>query len=208
MPGTRDPRPPRVGLTLALVALLCLTSGTALADNFGSTARGGTPQQRVVLGNNNVHEIRFTTVAGDPGALDARREEATRFAISNVYNPVRDLTMRTTGGDPDVWVYYDDYGANGVAGWVDCPSSSQTGGPQARGWCRFSQARYNEHYVSGDSQARARSRACHELGHTIGLRHPSDENDPDTFASCMSTPTSASKIGITVHDTNHLNNHY
>lgn len=138
--------------------------------------------------------------------LDAKRQQGSQYPTS--INPVRDLTMRTTGGDPDVWVYYDDYGANGVAGWVDCPSSSQTGGPQARGWCRFSQARYNEHYVSGDSQARARSRACHELGHTIGLRHPSDENDPDTFASCMSTPTSASKIGITVHDTNHLNNHY
>lgn len=199
-------------MATALVAALCIfqLSGVAIAGNFGSTDRLRNSEgvlNQVVLGNNNVQDVAFSTTPGDPGALDARREEAVRFAISNVYNPVRDLTMRTTGGASDVVACQDFYGANAFAGWTDCPLTSQTGGPTGRVWCRFSQVRFNNYYVRNDGEALARSLACHELGHTIGLRH-ADQQDPDTAASCMSPARSSSKIGITTHDTSHLNNHY
>lgn len=172
-----------------LVALQIFVPSTpAFATNFGATSAsscgytqgnsGPSPATNCVSkANNATHAVRYSTLGNQWTGIDA----ATTGRISSVYNPISGFTAYVTTTDPvpDVWVYDLYYGTTGIIAWVDCPASnSGVGGSGTSRWCRGQILRYNATY---QNYAVGSQIACHELGHTIGLRHRT------TTGSCMYT---------------------
>jgi hypothetical protein len=92
------------------------------------------------------------------------------------YSPT-DLNMSETTHPAyaDVSVFDADYGNNGAAGWVNCPSTASTGF-NSRGdrWCIGQVLKINcwpAYSLYWNDTASKNHLACHELGHTIGFQH-------------------------------------
>jgi predicted Zn-dependent protease len=106
------------------------------------------------------------------------------------------MTASTSSSNVDVTIKMFDYGNSGYAGAVICPVGASKTGVDPRVVGRPMELRYNTDSSVAylfDSQFERRYVACHELGHTVGLRHSGDVN------SCMYT--SALSTEITLHDT-------
>jgi hypothetical protein len=138
-----------------------------------------------------------------------------QWAIDNVYNGHVGLSVfRTTNSSStyyDVILQEGQYGLNEYNAWTHCTSSATYGGVDPDRWCKpqaikFNLARWDLEYI--DQQAR-RFFACHELGHTLGLQHPTGgENNKQQ--TCM-YPGSKYDIHPTVlrpHDYNQLDEQY
>lgn len=85
-------------------------------------------------------------------------------------------------------------------------SGMQYGGTDPRKWCRPQRIFYNlafeQNYFPTDNPKRYI--ACHELGHTIGLRH-SNESTGTCMISATITPKYVPTFTTTSgHDRNHL----
>ena len=149
------------------------------------------PKHCVSVGDNPRHHVFFHRSV--PTAL----RRAVRRAMRDAYGPTdlimivdRERTPRT-----DVIVHAGDYGLNGAAGWVHCPA----GAPQGRNehghrWCRQQRLYFNRNPQYAAYLADAASRlhlACHELGHTVGLRHWGNppQSDGPTRPTCMNVNT-------------------
>jgi hypothetical protein len=93
----------------------------------------------------------------------------------------------------DACVFDQNFGANGLAGWNACAGT--TSGSHPNQVCSVTWVRINQHYFVPLTQL-----ACHELGHSVGLRHTS------STSSCLNTGGSASTLST--HDRAHLTNEY
>jgi hypothetical protein len=204
-------------LGTAAVVLVTLLGLSPRADaNFGSTDRtdcgyvagGISPPACVSLANNSTHAIRPISLGDQWPGIDV----ATQFAIDNIYNPT-DLTVYTSNTDPspDVWVIDGFSGNNNRYAWVDCSlSNSGTGGSGSLQWCRGQTLSYNATYLSSYPSGLGgyNGLACHELGHTVGLRHNEHMTLPDGATSCMRT-FAPYPANINAHETTgHLNSYY
>lgn len=188
-------RAPRSTLVLSLI-LIFSSVVPAMATNWGATAESGCGYywgvsddslmtNCVSTANNEWHAVRFYSLGNQWPGIDT----ATTWAVNNVYNPT-DLTAYVTSTDnyPDVRVWDWDYGDIGVIAWVDCPADNtgvgyRTPGQSTTRWCRGQILRFNGSYSADyDTTGEARALACHELGHTVGLRHITDTAD------CLYTP--------------------
>ena len=143
------------------------------ATNFGSTSCGGTPVNCVSLANSWAHYVYFSNVRSDI-------KNATIWSLDNNYSPTDVEAVETSSStDNDVSVHSYTYGQNGVFGWVNCPSDAVTSGSHPNRTCKGQVLKFNETYAYGfDTVDERRFQACHEMGHTLGLRHP--EGDGDT----------------------------
>jgi hypothetical protein len=196
-------------MSIVAVSAGLLTGVPAQASNFGSTSCGGSPTNCVSLTNNIWHVIRWD---GQVGNQIPNIDEAVLWALSNVYNPTDLVAYRDESDSlPDVWVHDFDYGYNnGVVGWVVCSSDNTgTGGSHPNHWCRGQHARFNAYFYYNyygffDTDAQSRNVACHELGHTLGLRHRTD-----TRSSCMWTYAGDGGAStLDSHDRSHINGTY
>ena len=187
------------------------------AANFGSTACTGStdpydylPQNCPSVANNGFHAISFNSLGGQiPGI-----ETATQWAIDNVYNPTGMVVYRDeTDPYPDVIVGDHDWGDNGFAAWVNCPDDNTgEGGTNPNRWCRGQRLRFNSYwYIHGDyydTLGNRRRMACHEMGHTVGLRHY-DDYHTGTDSCMLRDPRDASAAQLTQHEINtHINSYY
>jgi hypothetical protein len=123
---------------------------------------------------------------------------ALRASVEADYN-VTDLDAASitgfcTDASNDACVFDSTYGANGFAGWNACVGT--TSGSHPTQTCSLDYVRLNQTYTWNVANL-----ACHELGHSVGLRHSTEST------SCMVTPLNGSTI-TTTHDRGHLNTQY
>ncbi|MER3417764.1 MAG: hypothetical protein C4343_01305 [Chloroflexota bacterium] len=196
------------GKRIAVVAgfgLAGLVTGMAAAENFGSnTAAYQEPAHPCDA------TIYSQCVAPDyrqlwyPDALTSNLLAATRYAATSVYDPVADIVVVEQGSATNVDLIVQDaqYDVPGVWAWTACDPGATYGGADPARWCRPQLLRYDLAKGSAfDTLTERRYVACHEFGHSFGLRHTSNQS------SCL-FPNQATSTVIVSHDVNELNAHY
>jgi hypothetical protein len=204
-----------LALALGLVLLLQMPA-TALADHTGrpigaasNCDRPVNPPRCTSVGDDRMHRIAFDESLS-PGLTDAMR-----YAMSEVYGPTRltmvehaEVTKRT-----DVIAFSGDFGDNGAAAWVYCPRDAPQG-PNVVGdrWCRHQELYFNlnpRYAIFFDDDASRRHVACHELGHTLGLRHwgnPPESRGP-AAQTCLHANTPNGPTFLHDADIDHINDY-
>ncbi len=205
----------RVPVTIAVVlAMVFLVAPGASASNFGSTSCGGRPPNCVHLANNRYHAVRYRHL----GETNTSREDipgirdAATWVLANVYDAT-DLSAYRDDRDTAPDVIMDDFSYSafpGLAGWVNCPDDNTgRGGAHPNRWCRGQTLTLNSYLYWAtdgvfDTAAQRRSVICHELGHSVGLRHRTD-----TTGTCMWTfAGDGAASTLDRHDRSHVNSHY
>jgi hypothetical protein len=210
----------RVCVVPALAVALSSTALAAGASNFGSTNGCGyetgnsgynPPTNCVSLANNSVHAVRLEVVGNQWAGMDT----AVINALSTDYNPT-DLSAYVDQSDPlpDVLVYDLDYGGGFPPAWADCPAdnTSNTGSNPTRR-CRGQKVRFNGSWEASyvNTASTREGLACHELGHTVGLRHSTSGE----WNSCMEGMPHQNTSGLFYrhdvlhdHDKQHINATY
>lgn len=195
----------RRATALSCVVTLTLTLGFAQpahAGNWGSVACGGTPKRNCVsLANNSYHVVNWIGDQDIPGM-----GAAVNWSLANNYNPT-DLVAYYDASDPypDVKAMDEPYGDIHLWGWAECPTNNTgVGGSDPNRWCRGQVVRFNSTYRDDlYTDARRRTLACHEIAHTVGLRHSNYKS------SCVYTPIESSwSTRLTTEDQDHINSYY
>ncbi len=191
------------------VIVPCAVFATALggsfayATNFGSTAASGDPVSQVSLANNKHHRVDFFDTTTRIGNI-------TQWALDNQF-PRFDFTWQyVDSSDYDVRVADSNFQDNGVYAWVNCPSGATETGSNPNRTCYGQRLNYNLYsgYESAwDSTYGGRVLACHELGHTVGLRHE-DANDNPSCLKNNATPDNLDANAYSTEDVNHVLNNY
>lgn len=156
---------------------------------------------QVSLANNLHHRVDFQNTTAEVG-------DAIQWSLNNVYPAAGVSWLFVDGDNYDVRVR--DYGAgdNGAFAWVNCPEGADEGGANPNRWCYGQILTWNlfpGYDYANDTAQERRSRACHELGHTFGLRHQFDDSVPGT---CMRTYNAGRIAYLGQHDVNHIDNNY
>lgn len=204
-------RIPRTIALYSLIAVVFFGFGSltpAIAGNFGFTSKGyfcsetpttepdvwEDPCNNTNLGNNYTHTAEIVGVRSDLAS-------ALRSSMSSDYDPT-DLQVFERS-PADVIVMDNSYGKNGYVGWVVCPDGATTGGFGNDTWCYGQELRFNLSYPgSMDTVTERAHLACHEFGHTVGLRH-----EGGGLPSCMKSGD-YSQTNLTDHDRSHINEKY
>jgi hypothetical protein len=202
-------------LALGLVLLLQMPA-TALADHTGrpigaasNCDRPVSPPRCTSVGDDRMHRIAFDESLS-PGLTDAMR-----YAMIEVYGPTRltmvehaEVTKRT-----DVIAFSGDFGDNGAAAWVYCPRDAPQGtNVVGDRWCRHQELYFNlnpRYSIFFDDDASRRHVACHELGHTLGLRHwgnPPESRGP-AAQTCLHANTPNGPTILHDADIDHINDY-
>ncbi|GAA1178925.1 hypothetical protein GCM10009584_20740 [Ornithinimicrobium humiphilum] len=134
-------------------------------------------------------------------ALTTNYNGAVLNRANNVYDPT-DLVVTvssaaTCGSGKQICVFDQDYGNNNLYGWVACRAGSSGANPNRT--CEHQWVRFNLAYTPPSYQRLA----CHELAHTVGLRHGT-ETASCVFPNIAQATTSA----LTTHDRAHINARY
>lgn len=164
------------------------------------------PPRCTSVGDNLRHRVHLDATVTPEIVLAFRAAMEVYGATKLILTEDAELSEAT-----DVVVSSEDYGDNGAAGWVNCPSTAPQGiNPDGHRWCRQQELylNLNPRYAVffGDDASRAHV-ACHELGHTVGLRHwgnPPESAGP-AAATCMTANTPNGSTGLHEIDIEHIN---
>jgi len=140
-------------------------------------------------------------------SLEAGQLSATQYACTEIFDPVADIGCREIYPAFYVTVYDGSYGTQWFA-WTACSGSAVykgNSGDHTRA-CASQNLKYDtSHATAFDTQTERRKIACHEMGHTFGLRHSTG----DGTSTCMTAvATQSTVVGISTHDNSHLTNYY
>lgn len=199
-------------LTLALLLVAQVTQ--AAADHggppIGSFLRcdrpGVSPPRCTSVGDSQHHYVAFDSSLTDALAAALRDTMLEDYGPTDLTLIEQDHVDRLT----DVIAWSQDYGENGAAGWVYCPPDAPQGiNPTGHRWCRHQELRLNLNARYAVYLADEGSRAyvvCHEMGHTVGLRHwgnPPESSGP-VAATCMNADTPDGPTDLSPDDIAHI----
>jgi len=161
------------------IMLLALVPATVSAEHHGNPGIGSfldcdptlVPPRCVSVGNDSIHRVYIDPAVPNGIAWAVRRSMSGDYGPTHLVMRLQSRITRRT----DVIVRAGNFGQNGAAGWVWCPPSSPQGvNGHGDRWCRHQRLIFNLNSTYRAFFADRGSRdymACHELGHTIGLRH-------------------------------------
>lgn len=168
---------------------------------------GVSPPRCSSVGDNLRHHVYF-----DPSLIEGLAL-SLRDTMAEDYDPT-DLTLIEQAAPnalTDVIAYSADYGENGAAGWAYCPPDSAQGlNSSGHRWCRGQELhfnlnpRYDVYFADDESRDHV---TCHELGHTLGLRHwgnPPQSAEPEAY-TCMNANTADGPVTLHQIDIDHIN---
>ena len=148
----------------------------------------------------------------DPTLTDGLAS-SLRDAMAEDYDPTDLVVTEATEltREADVIALSQDYGDVGAAAWVYCPSDAPQGrNSEGDRWCRMQELHFNlnaRYAVFFEDDGSRDHVACHELGHTVGLRHwgnpPSSAGPP--AATCMNADTPNGSTELHQIDRDHIN---
>ncbi|MFG1913464.1 matrixin family metalloprotease [Micromonospora sp. NPDC048898] len=195
-------------MLLATVGAMVVHPESAFANNFGSICDNAT--DCVSLANNSNHAVRYVNLSDEAPHGIPNMTVAADWAVTQ-YNGT-DLNVYRDQSDPlpDLELHDYNYGPTGWVGIAKCPATNTgTGGSHPNRWCRGQQNIYNGNYYwydygYFDTDYQRRVVSCHEMGHSVGLRH-----NVLTTNSCMWTyVTEATGSVLSQHDKDHINARY
>ena len=203
-------------LAAAGVAALLVTQvvGSALAHHggrpigsFSRCDRPVTPPRCSSVGNNVIHHVLFDETLTDGLASSLRDTMAEDYDAPTKLILIEDERQTAT---TDVIAFSEDYGENGAAGWVACPADSPQGiNASGHRWCQAQELFFNlnpRYSIFFDDDGSRDHVACHELGHTLGLRHwgnPPESAGP-VAATCMNSNTPNGPTTLHQIDIDHI----
>jgi hypothetical protein len=214
-PRHRTPAPNRLLPLLVTAVVLAITLAPAALANHGGRGIGSLlacdrpvePPRCTSVGNDFLHHVAFDASLSEGLASSLRDTMAEDYAPTKLHMilqpEVTDLT--------DVIAFSGDFGDNGAAGWVYCPPDAPQG-LNSRGdrWCRQQEMFFNlnpRYAIFFDDDASRDHVTCHELGHTLGLRHwgnPPESTGP-AAATCMNSNTPNGPTTLHRIDVDHIN---
>ena len=199
---------------LAVLLLLVQAAGPVAAHHggrpigsFASCNRPVSPPRCSSVGNDATHYVAFDQT------LTIGLAESLRDTMLEDYDPTKleMIVQDAVTPETDVIAFSQDYGNNGAAGWVYCPPDSPQGiNRQHHRWCQQQELHFNLNSSIAVYFADDGSRdhvACHELGHTLGLRHwgnPPVSAAPEA-ATCMNANTPDGPTTLHQIDIDHIN---
>ena len=200
-------------VSAALLLVLTQTAGPAAAHHagrpigsFANCRRLVTPPRCTSVGNDHRHFVAFDA------SLTIGLAESLRDTMIEDYEPTKLEMILQDAVTPktDLIAFSQDYGNNGAAGWVYCPPDAPQGiNRQDHRWCQEQELHFNLNPSMAVFFADDGSRdhvACHELGHTLGLRHwgnPPASVGP-VAATCMNANTPDGPTGLDQIDRDHI----
>ena len=167
-----------------------------------------TPPRCTSVADDRRHFVAFDESLTDGLAASLRDTMAEDYGATQLIVAEQAAVTEMT----DVVAFSGDYGENGAAGWVYCPTEAKQGAnPSGDRWCRGQEMHFNvnpRYSVFFADDASRDHVTCHELGHTIGLRHwgnPPQTSGPDVGATCMNANTPDGPTGLHQFDIDHIN---
>ncbi len=184
--------------------------GRPISSFLGCQRPGVVPPRCTSVADDLRHSVYFDST------LTPELADALRRSLAEDYDPT-DLAafeVSALSEDTDAIAFSQDYGDNGAAAWVYCPSDVPQG-TNADGdrWCRQQEMHFNLDPRFGAFLGDADSRdhvACHELGHTVGLLHWGNPptSDGPAAATCMNADTPNGPTGLHPNDVDHINGYH
>lgn len=178
------------------MSAIAVTTPGAQASNFGSIIYGNDPESGAWLANNRTHKVDLHNTTTETGA-------AIQWAMANALDPTVMNTVLVDDEVYDVQVRDANYN-NFLVVWTSCPPGAATSGSHPNRVCRGQRIRFNLQHMTDYTLKQRRSTACHELGHTVGLRHVSI-SDAET---CMRINVIDRPATYRPHDHSMLESHY
>ncbi len=198
----------RLSAILAIGALYLMSApGVVSAKNWGA---GVPPKQadRCTIqdedsqctAQNGTHTVWvLSSVNSDlKAAITASVENDYDDSSSN--NTDINASMVSDPGAADVWVFEKDDAVANRWGYGTCTSDSTFGESGLNEWCRPQAIFFNnDHESEWEDDAHPEKRrwvTCHELGHTLGLRHPNDVDQNGNYLESSNRTSSCMYTGV------------